>query len=488
MPSMSRQEFLADFVYSVRKQFNVNGTPASWAQGSKPAHRFWGDEDSAIGIAYSSHDHTNHHYAVSCDAKLVAVCGGLNVSIYDIATQERRAQFWCPENSSPRMRFHDLSREGGGYLVIVATSDRGGFNDKLNFLELNSDGSMSIDRANLMDAPSLVDESLAPIVSQITRTHGPMDSVIQPLLHTLRENYTKALQDLQGSLLFASVPHVDGKLCGSRDSSSRGKHFLYVTNNHGLQRGGRPLAELPEIVVYDYALKSTKFVLAGHGGYIVWTSFSPDGRYIASASHEGTCRIFDSTTGDCRHKVDLMDGQCSSGAWSPDSQHIAICGKDKRIATETGVAASLLVTVVISVETGKQVASFDHGDPSSRHSSIAWSSRNDIAITQDTDIYFWDPFSDNTMHSFSIDVEGRMLKTYAGFSQISWSADGKRLIVMCGDGTIEVWDRDANVRWRVQRPQGLTTKRFGQGFHWLEKLQMLICLNGDGYLRSYTFE
>ncbi|KEQ68821.1 WD40 repeat-like protein [Aureobasidium namibiae CBS 147.97] len=438
---MSRQEFLADFVYSVRKQFNVNGTPASWAQGSKPAHRFWGDEDSAIGIAYSSHDHTNHHYAVSCDAKLVAVCGGLNVSIYDIATQERRAQF-C----------------------------------------------MSIDRANLMDAPSLVDESLAPIVSQITRTHGPMDSVIQPLLHTLRENYTKALQDLQGSLLFASVPHVDGKLCGSRDSSSRGKHFLYVTNNHGLQRGGRPLAELPEIVVYDYALKSTKFVLAGHGGYIVWTSFSPDGRYIASASHEGTCRIFDSTTGDCRHKVDLMDGQCSSGAWSPDSQHIAICGKDKRIATETGVAASLLVTVVISVETGKQVASFDHGDPSSRHSSIAWSSRNDIAITQDTDIYFWDPFSDNTMHSFSIDVEGRMLKTYAGFSQISWSADGKRLIVMCGDGTIEVWDRDANVRWRVQRPQGLTTKRFGQGFHWLEKLQMLICLNGDGYLRSYTFE
>jgi len=484
----SREDFLAEFVYSVRNQFDVNGTPASWAQGSKPAHRFWGDEDSAIEIAYSSDDHTNHHYAVSCDAKLVAICGGLNVVIYDIATQERRAQFWCPENSSARIRFHDLSREDGGYLLIVATSDRGGFNDKLNFLELNSDGGMLSDQADVMDSTSLVEESLAPVVSRITRTHEPTDSVTQPLLHTLRKNYTKALQDLQGSLLFASLPHVDGKLCGSRDSSSKGKHFLYVTNNHGLQRGGRPLPELPEIVVYDSTLGSKQFVLTGHEGYIVWTSFSPDGCSIASASHDGTCMIFDSATGDCRHKVDLMDGQCSSGAWSPDSQHIAICGKDKRIAAETGVTGSLLFTVVVSVETGKQVARFTYEDPASRHSSIAWSSRKDIAITQDTDLYIWDPFSNNTIHCFSIDVDSRMLKTFASLSQITWTADGARLIVMCGDGTIEVWDRDANVRWRLQRPQGLTTKRFGQGFCWLERFGMLMCLNGDGYLRFYTLE
>jgi hypothetical protein len=101
MPSMSRHQFLTEFVYGVEKDFDIGGAQASWAQGSKPAHRSWGDEDDRIEVPYTSDDHTSSHIAISLDEKLVAICGGLLISLYDIATKECRTQFWCPDNSVP---------------------------------------------------------------------------------------------------------------------------------------------------------------------------------------------------------------------------------------------------------------------------------------------------------------------------------------------------------------------------------------------------
>jgi WD40 repeat protein len=261
-----------------------------------------------------------------------------------------------------------------------------------------------------------------------------------------------------------------------------------VTDNHGTQRDGPPITELPKIVVYDYTSRSQKHVLAGHESYVVWTAFSPDDCLIASTSHDGTCRIFDAVTGDCRHIINLIDGQCSSGAWSPDSKHITTSGRGRRVSAESGTVESYLMMTVISVKTGKEVASFKHGNPNPRHCLIAWSSRGDIALTQDTDIWIWQPFEDQISSCFSLDVEDRILRRYASFAQISWTRDGKLLIVMCGDGTVEIWDRDADVKWTLQRPQGLTTERFGQAFTWLEQHRTLMCMNGDGSLRFYRLE
>ncbi|THV71639.1 WD40 repeat-like protein [Aureobasidium pullulans] len=296
MPSMSRQHFLGEFIYGVEKHFDVDGTEASWAQASRPAHRFWGNEDDRIEFPCTSDDY------------------------------------------------------------------------------------------------------------------------------------------------------------------------------HTTQRGSRPAEELPKVVVYDFMNKSQKQVLSGHEDLVTWTSFSPDNSHIASASWDGTYRIFDSTTGDCKHIIGPIGGQCSSGAWSPDSAHIIVRGNGRRVSEDIGAIESYSLVAVYSAMTGEEVTQFKHRrDSRSRSGQIAWSSRDEIAISHETDIWIWKPLEDKVISSFSLSADNSMLKAFARFNKISWAKDGQLLIVMSGDHTIEVWDRVLNVKWTLQRPQGLTTKR-------------------DGYLRFYNVE
>jgi hypothetical protein len=490
MPSMNRHQFLTEFVYGVEKYFDIGGAQASWAQGSKPAYRSWGDEDDRIDVPYTSDDHTSSHIAISLDEKLVAICGGLLISVYDIATKECRTQFWCPDNSFPNVRFHDLDHKHGGYRLIVATSDRLAAINKLVFVELGADGRMSKKQANSLVTPDAVDESLAPIISRVHGTYGDSDDVIGSLLDKVRTNFTRALEDLQAKLLFKDLEQLDGKLSGSQTFSRDGRLFLYVTDNHNTQQGSRPAAELPKIVVYDFTNERQKHVLSGHEDLVIWTAFSPDDNQIASASWDGTYRLFDTVTGECKHIIGPIDGQCTSGAWSPDSKHIVVCGNGKRISKDTGAIESYSIIAVFSAITGEEVARFKHEDPKSRPGHVAWSSRNDIALTRrhETNIWIWKPFEHEISSSFSLKIEKPIMKSFASFSKISWARDGKLLIAMGGDGTIEVWDRDANVKWTLQRPQGLDTKRFGQSFFWLEQHQILMSLNGDGYLRFFRLD
>lgn len=485
---MNRHQFLAEFVYGVEKYFDIGGIQASWAKGSKPAHRFWGDEDDRIEIPYTSDEHTTSDFAVSPDEKLVAVCGGLLISVYDIATKECHTQFRCPDESFPKLRFHDLARGDGGFCLIVATSDRPAMNNKLVMVELDNDGHMLTGQANILITPNLIDQSLAPIVSRVNCVYVTPNTVPRPLLDEVRAKYTRALEHLQAKLLFESFKQIDGRFSASQTSSKDGRLLLYTINNHTTQRVSRPVEELPKVVVYDFINKSQKQVLSGHEDLVTWTSFSPDNSHIASASWDGTYRIFDSTTGDCKHIIGPIGGQCSSGAWSPDSAHIIVRGNGRRASEDTGAIESYSLVAVYSAMTGEEVTQFKHRDSRSRSGQIAWSSRDEIAISHETDIWIWKPFEDKVISSFSLSAGNSMLKAFARFNKISWAKDGQLLIVMSGDSTIEVWDRVLNVKWTLQRPQGLTTKRHGQSFIWLERHQRLMCLNSDGFLRFYNLD
>lgn len=75
----------------------------------------------------------------------------------------------------------------------------------------------------------------------------------------------------------------------------------------------------------------TRLCLAGHSKAISQVRISPDGRWIASCSADGTLRIWDAATG--RH-LDTLVGHMagvSAVAWSPDSQTLASGSDDKAI-------------------------------------------------------------------------------------------------------------------------------------------------------------
>ena len=67
----------------------------------------------------------------------------------------------------------------------------------------------------------------------------------------------------------------------------------------------------------------------GHKGWVTSVAFSPDGKRIASASSDGTLKVWDATTGEETLKPKGHKGWVLSVAFSPDGKRIA-CGSDDR--------------------------------------------------------------------------------------------------------------------------------------------------------------
>ena len=91
---MNRNRSLLEFDYQIEKDLGVNETPATWAEGKNPSHRFWGDEDHAITIPGNDDDESaGSAAAMSADSQLLAVARRHKVYIYHIPSRELRWQF-----------------------------------------------------------------------------------------------------------------------------------------------------------------------------------------------------------------------------------------------------------------------------------------------------------------------------------------------------------------------------------------------------------
>jgi len=81
-------------------------------------------------------------------------------------------------------------------------------------------------------------------------------------------------------------------------------------------------------------------VLRGHTAAVSQVRISPDGRWIASASADGTAKIWDAETGS---NIDTLVGHMagvSCLAWAPDSNTLATGSDDKAIRLWDRVTAS----------------------------------------------------------------------------------------------------------------------------------------------------
>jgi WD40 repeat protein len=489
---MSRDRFLAEYKYKVEHDFQVNDKPASWAktpESAKPAHRFWGDEDYKIDIPHASHEnHSSFSFAVSPDGQFVATAGGLVVTVYHAATKQCRATFKGLTALCSSLLF-GRSVDGKGYRIIVGSGRSHKNGERLLVLELDADG-QRLHESKPIGISKLLGQSLDPIKSELERTHGLQST--STLYTEVEESLNKALENLQASLESKDLTCLEGKLSGfeSKSFSADGNLLLYLTCNETTQRGTRDAELLPHIIVWDLREGVQKHSLGGHQDAIMWTAFSPDDQYFASASWDGTFRIYETTTGECKHIIGPTGSQCWSGCWSPDSKHIVLCG----MAAEESVdekeetrRKSYTLVAVYSIETGEKIAQFDRDNLRHWVRNISWSPLGDeIAFAHEGEVWIWKPYDDKIITRFKVKVESRIMVHFASIRKIAWARGGRFWLQTCGDETVEVWDREDNVRWRFERPREAKVPRHAMGIHWFEDTRTVMSLHGDGSLRFWT--
>jgi len=168
----------------------------------------------------------------------------------------------------------------------------------------------------------------------------------------------------------------------------------------------------------------------GHKAPVAGVAFSPDGKLLASVSHDRTARLWDAATG-CPVKIlrghqDLVFGV----AFSPDGKRLATSGADSTVRvwdTASGAEVSILNGHARWV------------------ASVAFSPDGDFlaSAAHDGEVKLWDVAS------------GRELRTLKAHDDlvtgVAISSDGTRLASASKDKTVKVWDAATGDEWLTMR-------------------------------------
>ena len=83
-------------------------------------------------------------------------------------------------------------------------------------------------------------------------------------------------------------------------------------------------------MVWDVVKGDLVSMLTGHVDVVMMAKFTPDGRYIASASEDNSVRVWDVSTSKqiWKYESDCYFLSCSI---SPDGKYLAACSRDETI-------------------------------------------------------------------------------------------------------------------------------------------------------------
>jgi WD40 repeat protein len=185
--------------------------------------------------------------------------------------------------------------------------------------------------------------------------------------------------------------------------------------------------------------------LKGHSGIVTSVAFSLDGRFLATASFDGTAKLWDATTGKDLRTFGKAATQLSAlltVAFSPDGRRLAAAGAN-------GLARIWDVGSAQELQILRGHSEMVYGI------AFSWDGVHIATAGGDHNVKVWDAASGQELLS----LPGH--STYV--TGVAFSSDGKRLVSGAEDGTVQMYTMDVRellrlARERVRRARPFTVE------------------------------
>ncbi|MFD9038549.1 nSTAND1 domain-containing NTPase [Streptomyces bottropensis] len=159
--------------------------------------------------------------------------------------------------------------------------------------------------------------------------------------------------------------------------------------------------------------------LDGHTDTVRHIAWSPSGLLLATASRDGTARVFDARSGRPMHVLPSGGTMVEGVAWSPDSTRIATASRDRVVRIWDAVSGEPLRLLTGATDIGRQTAWSPDG-------------RWVAATSRDRTVRVWDAETGDLAH----ELRGHRDDVWG----LAWAPDSARLVSASHDQTALVWD------------------------------------------------